>query len=137
MIALRLSNARIVGGSAVLCLVALTALALAGGVGPALIALGAVGLGFAAIYPTIMAMTAGAYPRRFATLAGFLVAAGGLGGLLFPWLGGVVGQAWGLRGTMWLGTGLASAMLILVAVFIGVHRSVEKADRRRGKDPRG
>jgi FHS family glucose/mannose:H+ symporter-like MFS transporter len=130
MIALRLSNARIVGGSAVLALVALTALALAGGVSPALIALCAVGLGFAAIYPTIMAITAGAYPRRFATLAGFLVAAGGLGGLLFPWLGGVVGQVWGLRGTMWLGTGLAAAMLILFAVFIGVHRSVRTAGRR-------
>jgi fucose permease len=88
--------------------------------------LGAVGLGFAAIYPTIMAITAGAYPLRFATLAGFLVAAGGLGGLLFPWLGGVVGQAWGLRATMWLGTGLAAAMLLLFVVFIRIQRSMEK-----------
>jgi MFS transporter, FHS family, glucose/mannose:H+ symporter len=125
MIALRLSNARIVGGSAVLALVALTALALVGGVNPALIALAGVGLGFAAIYPTIMAITAGAYPLRFATLAGFLVAAGGLGGLLFPWLGGVVGQTWGLRATMWLGTGLAAAMLLLFVVFLKVHRSAE------------
>ncbi len=128
MIALRVSNARIVGGSAVLALVALTALALAGGVNPALIALGAVGLGFAAIYPTIMAITSHAYPLRFATLAGFLVAAGGLGGLLFPWLGGVVGQAWGLRAAMWLGAGLASALLILFLVFLRVHQSPAKGN---------
>ncbi|MGH2345823.1 MAG: MFS transporter, partial [Chloroflexota bacterium] len=126
MIALRLSNARLLGGSTVLALIALTALSVAGAVNPALIALGAVGLGFAAIYPTIMAITSGAYPRRFATLAGFLVAAGGLGGILFPWLGGVVGQAWGLRGTMWLGTGLAAAMLLLFVVFLRVHRSSVK-----------
>ncbi len=131
MMALRLSNARLLGGSAVLALVALTALSVAGAVSPALVALGAVGLGFAATYPTIMAITSAAYPRRFATLAGFLVAAGGLGGILFPWLGGVVGQAWGLRGTMWLGTGLAAAMLILFVVFIRVHRSVEEGYQER------
>ena len=118
IIALRLSNKRLLGGCAVLALTALAGLSLAGSVVPALFALGAVGLGFAPIYPTIMAITAGAYPRRFATLAGVLVAAGGLGGALFPWLGGVVGQEWGLRGTLWLGTGLAAALLILFVIFV-------------------
>lgn len=122
IIALRLSNRRLLGGCAVLALVALAGLSLAGSVAPALFALGGVGLGFAPIYPTIMAITAGAYPRRFATLAGILVAAGGLGGALFPWLGGVVGQQWGLRGTLWLGTGLAAALLVLFAVFVSWNR---------------
>ena len=73
-----------------------------------------------------MAITAGVYPRRFATLAGILVAAGGLGGLVFPWLGGVVGQAWGLRGTIWLGTCLAAALLILFALFVSRRRPPEE-----------
>ena len=123
IIALRLSNKRLLAGCAVLALGALTGLSLAGGVAPALVALGAAGFGFAPIYPTIMAITAGAYPRRFATLAGILVAAGGLGGALFPWLGGVVGQEWGLRGTLWLGTGLAAALLILFAIFVSRDRT--------------
>ena len=122
IIALRLSNRRLLGGCAVLALAALAGLSLAGGVVPALFALGAVGLGFAPIYPTIMAITAGSYPRRFATLAGILVAAGGLGGALFPWLGGVVGQEWGLRGTLWLGTSLAVALLVLFAIFVSRDR---------------
>src|SRR5665213_4198212 len=44
--------------------VAFTALALTCGVSSALIALGAVGLGITAIYPTIMAMTAATLPCR-------------------------------------------------------------------------
>lgn len=127
VVALRLSNRRLLGASIVLSLAALAALALAGAVGPALVALGIMGLGFAPIYPTIMAITAGAYPRRFATLAGILVAAGGLGGVVFPWLGGVVGQAWGLRGTIWLGTALAAALLLLFALFVGLRRPSEES----------
>jgi FHS family glucose/mannose:H+ symporter-like MFS transporter len=113
--ALRLSNERILGGSMVLALAALLLMGQAGSIGGALAALAAVGFGFAAIYPTIMAITARAYPLRFATLVGGLVAAGGLGGMLFPVLGGVVGQASGLHATLWLDT-LAAA--VLLACFI-------------------
>jgi MFS transporter, FHS family, glucose/mannose:H+ symporter len=118
IVALRLSNERLLGGSVALSLIGLLALALAGGVAPALVALGATGVGLAAIYPTLMAITARAYPRRFATLAGVLVAAGGLGGTVFPWLGGVTGQAWGVRATIWLGAGIAGALMILCMVLI-------------------
>ena len=116
-LALRLSNEWLLGGGAVLSLAGFVALATAGTVGPALVALGVMGLGFATIYPTIMAITARLYPRRFATIAGLLVAAGGLGGAVFPWLGGVVAQGWGLRATMWLGAGIALALLALFALF--------------------
>jgi fucose permease len=51
--------------------------------------LGLTGLGFAAIYPTVMAITVREYPRRFATLAGAMAAAGGVGGAAYPWLGGI------------------------------------------------
>jgi len=111
-LAVRLSNERLLGGSAIV------ALATAGAVGPALLALTAVGLGFAPIYPTIMAIAARAYPRRFATLAGLITAAGGLGGAIFPWLGGIVGQTWGLHATIWLGAGIALTLLILFGVFL-------------------
>ena len=117
-VALRISSERILGGSIVLALIALAALALAGSVSFALVALIVVGLGFAAIYPTIMAITARQYPRRFATVAGALVSAGGLGGTVFPWLGGVVGQARGLRATMWLDAAIASVLLATFALYL-------------------
>jgi FHS family glucose/mannose:H+ symporter-like MFS transporter len=117
-LALRLSNERLLGGSAALALVAFVALATAGSVVPALVALGVLGLGFAPIYPTIMAITARRYPRRFATIAGLLVAAGGLGGAIFPWVGGVSAQGWGLRATMWLGAGSALALLAIFGLFL-------------------
>jgi len=124
-VALRLSNERLLGGSAVLSLAAIVALALVGAVGPALLALTALGLGFAPIYPTIVAIAARVYVRRFATIAGLLVAAGGLGGTIFPWVGGVVGQVWGLRATIWLGAGIATAFLALFAVLQGQHKADE------------
>ncbi len=117
-LAVRLSNERLLGGSVIMALAALVALATAGAVGPALLALTVVGLSFAPIYPTIMAIAARAYPRRFATLAGLITAAGGLGGAIFPWLGGIVGQTWGLHVTIWLGAGIALTLLILFGVFL-------------------
>lgn len=117
-LALRLSKGRVLGGSAALALFALALLAITTTVGPAFLALGATGLGFAAIYPTIMAITAEAYPRRFATLAGAMVACGGLGGAIFPWVGGIVGETWGLRATIWLGAAIAAAVLGLVALLL-------------------
>jgi len=61
-LAVRLSNERLLGGSIIVALAALVALATAGAVGPALLALTVVGLSFAPIYPTIMAIAARAYP---------------------------------------------------------------------------
>ena len=110
--AVRWSGERLLGAAALISLGALIALALAHGVGQALFALGLTGLGFAAIYPTVMAITAREYPRRFAALAGAMAAAGGVGGLAYPWLGGIVGQAWGLRATVWLAAILAAALLV-------------------------
>lgn len=116
--ALHLSKERILGGSMAVALAALLLMEHAGSVGVALAALAAVGFGFAAIYPTIMAITAGAYPRRFATMVGVLVAAGGLGGILFPWLGGVVGQASGLRATMWLDILTTTALFACFVLYL-------------------
>ena len=116
--ALRVRNEWILGGSMGVALAALLLLGQAGSVAVALAALAAVGLGFAAIYPTVMAITARAYPRRFAAMVGVLVAAGGLGGILFPWLGGVVGQASGLRATIWLDTLAAAALLACFVLYM-------------------
>lgn len=130
LLAVRLSNERLLGGSVIVALAALVALATAGAIGPALLALAVVGLGFAPIYPTIMAIAARAYPRRFATLAGLITAAGGLGGAIFPWLGGLVGQTRGLHATIWLGAGIALALLILFIGLLG--HGVGRDDRMVG-----
>jgi fucose permease len=115
-IALRLSSERLLGGAALISLCALVTLALSQHVSQALMALSLTGLGFAAIYPTIMAITARAYARRFAAIAGFMAAAGGMGGAAYPWIGGIVGQAWGLRATFWMAAALAVALLGIYAL---------------------
>ncbi len=118
-VALSVSSERLLGGSAILALAAVSGLALAHGVGQALVAFAITGFGFAAIYPTIMAITARTHARRFATIAGAMAAAGGAGGAIYPWIGGIVGQAWGLRATMWLAAALAA---LLLGTFALSHR---------------
>jgi len=115
--ALRLSNNWLLGGSVVLACLSMIGLTVSNSVWPALVALSAVGFFFAPIYPTIVAIIARAYPRRFATLAGLLVAGGGLGGAVFPLVGGALGQ--GARATLWVGVAILAAMIV---VFLASRR---------------
>jgi MFS transporter, FHS family, glucose/mannose:H+ symporter len=65
----------------------------------ALVTLGAiiVGLSFAAIYPTVLAIAADRYERMAGTIFGFLFSVGLIGGMLFPWGVGHISQAQSLR----------------------------------------
>src|SRR5512142_3169239 len=72
----------------------------AGSIG--VVAIGAViiGLSFAAIYPTVLAIAADRYERAAGTIFGLLFAIGLLGGMLFPWIVGHVGQAYSVHAGM-------------------------------------
>jgi MFS transporter, FHS family, glucose/mannose:H+ symporter len=59
-----------------------------------------VGLSFAAIYPTTLAMAADRYQRLAGTIFGFLFAVGLVGGMTFPWGIGHISQRYGIRAGM-------------------------------------
>lgn len=72
------------------------------GTSVAVVAAGAIliGISFAAIYPTTLAIAADRYERLAGTIFGLLFAIGLLGGMLFPWLIGHLGQAYSVRSGM-------------------------------------
>jgi len=75
-----------------------------------------VGLSFAAIYPTALAMAADRYQRLAGTIFGLLFAVGLLGAMAFPWVIGQTSEQFGLRAGMMLP--LIGAVVIIVLVFV-------------------
>ncbi|HSP15200.1 MAG TPA: MFS transporter [Thermoanaerobaculia bacterium] len=69
-----------------------------------------IGISFAAIYPTTLAIAADRYERLAGTIFGLLFAMGLVGGMLFPWGIGHLSQAYSLRAAMIVP--LAGAILI-------------------------
>ena len=75
-----------------------------------------VGLSFASIYPTTLAMAADRYQRLAGTIFGLLFALGLIGGMLFPWAVGHLSGHYGLRAGMMLPLAGAAAIVALVSV---------------------
>jgi len=53
--------------------------------------------GFAAIYPTVLAVVGSPFPRFSGTAFGFVIAVGLVGGMLSPWIVGRIAEFSGLR----------------------------------------
>lgn len=85
----------------------------------AIIALTVLGLAIANIFPAVIAIAGEAYPHALGTVTGALIATGGIGAAIFPWLTGVVAERTGLG--VALGGGVALLLAILVAE-LGVLR---------------
>ncbi|MGA7617340.1 MAG: MFS transporter [Thermoanaerobaculia bacterium] len=81
-----------------------------------------IGLSFAAIYPTILAIAGDRYPEDTGSVFGLLFAIGLLGGMAFPWGVGQISEAWGVRMGMVLPLIGASFIAVLIA-FVGSKRS--------------
>ena len=87
---------------------------------PSLIVMGSgaviVGLSFAAIYPTTLAIAADRYQRLAGTIFGLLFAVGLIGGMLFPWIIGHLSEHYGLR------TGMILPLIgaVMIAVLVSV-----------------
>jgi FHS family glucose/mannose:H+ symporter-like MFS transporter len=73
-----------------------------------------VGLSFAAIYPTTLAIAADRYQRLAGTIFGLLFAVGLVGGMIFPWTIGHISEHYGLRAAMLLP--LVGAVMIIILV---------------------
>ena len=87
--------------------------------GPSLItlAIGAaiIGLSFAAIYPTTLAIAADRYQRLAGTIFGLLFAVGLIGGMLFPFAIGHLSEHYGMRAAMLLPLVGALAIVLFAA----------------------
>jgi len=73
-----------------------------------------VGLSFAAIYPTTLAIAADRYQRLAGTIFGLLFAVGLIGGMIFPWGIGHISEHYGVRVAMLLP--LIGAVMITILV---------------------
>lgn len=74
------------------------------------------GLSFAAIYPTTLAIAGDRYQRFAGTVFGLLFAIGIIGGMTFPWAMGHLAERFGLRPTMALPLGGAVMICVLAAI---------------------
>jgi FHS family glucose/mannose:H+ symporter-like MFS transporter len=76
----------------------------------AIVALTAVGLAIANIFPAVIAIAGEEYPHAVGTVTGALIAMGGLGGAIFPWLTGIVAERSSLR------VALGGSVVLLAAI---------------------
>jgi fucose permease len=79
-----------------------------------------VGLSFAAIYPTVLAMAADRYQRLAGTIFGLLIAFGLIGGMSFPWALGHISEAYGVRSGMVIPL-VGSIMISVLVLIIGAR----------------
>ncbi len=101
-------------------LVACCALVFAPNAPVALAALVASGLGYAAIFPLVMAVAGEVYPEVAGSIAGLLIAGASLFGAVIPWLGGVLVQFADAR--VALALTLPSGMIMLAISWVMFRR---------------
>jgi FHS family Na+ dependent glucose MFS transporter 1 len=80
------------------------------------------GLGFGAIYPTIMAVMTNTFRHAPGQAGGVITAMGSIGGSLFPWLLGVTLQAYGMRS----GTYYMSALVLALILAFVLNQQIKK-----------
>jgi FHS family glucose/mannose:H+ symporter-like MFS transporter len=73
-----------------------------------------VGLSYAGIYPTTLAIAGDRNPQEVGTVFGLLFAVGLLGGMTFPWALGQISQVWGVRSGMVLPLLGALGIVVLI-----------------------
>ncbi|HEX4355124.1 MAG TPA: hypothetical protein VHZ95_19465, partial [Polyangiales bacterium] len=77
--------------------------------------LAATGLAIGPVYPVMIALTARRFPRAIGTASGLAAGAGAIGGFVWPWLAGAIGDALSPRASIALLAGCA--LLIAIAAF--------------------
>ncbi|HSV31578.1 MAG TPA: MFS transporter [Atribacteraceae bacterium] len=94
--------------SSVVSLAFLVLVQMSGQVNLAILSFMGLGLGYSAIWPLLVAVVASKVESMKATAISMVVAFGGLGALVFPWLLGILGELLGLR-----------SIFIVVTVLVG------------------
>ncbi|MEW5873366.1 MAG: MFS transporter [Chloroflexota bacterium] len=94
------------------------------------------GLGFGPVFPTTLALVTVAFPGAAGAAAGVVVALGSLGGMLLPWVQGLLLEQVGPAGSLALTSGACLLMLLLYAV-AGRVTPRETAGGAAAADPAG
>jgi len=87
----------------------------------ALAGLALTGIGFAAIFPLVMAIAGEVFPGTAGSIAGLLMAAASVFGALLPWVGGVMVQYADARAALALSIPLGLVMVIVAIVLRESH----------------
>ena len=74
------------------------------------------GVGFAATFPTLLGFVGERYSELSGTAFSFVIAMALCGGMLLPWLAGVLGASYGMRGSFII----VPAALVLLALLLGI-----------------
>ena len=98
----------------------------------AVLALLWMGAGLAGIFPTALGIVGARYPAFTGTVFGLLITAGLTGGMLLPWLSGVIGEAHGLRPAM----ALVAAQCLAIAA-LAAHAERRHSGLGSGGGPSG
>jgi len=109
----------------VLSLVASSLLVVAPNVGVALFALALSGIGYAAVFPLVMAVAGEVFPEVSGSIAGLLIGAASIFGAAVPWLGGIVVQYSDARAAMALSIP-ATVIMVIVAVMMLSDRPIQR-----------
>ncbi len=96
----------------------------------ALVALTASGLGYAAIFPLIMAAAGEVYPEAAGSVAGLLIAAAVVFGAVIPWIGGVLVQFADARAALALS--VPSGVVMVVIAWMLYRKPVARAETAAG-----
>jgi len=109
-LALRIDGPRLIALSALAAAAGTALFALATGKAAAVLAVAWIGAALAGIFPTALGVVAARHPGETGTVIGVLLTAALAGGMLLPWLTGVVGEAHGLR----------PALLVVAVQFLAI-----------------
>jgi len=121
----RLRNETLILGSAALALAAAALMALAPSGAAAAAGAVLLGLGFAAIYPTTLAIVGGRFAALTGTAFSVAIAVGLVGGMLAPWLAGRIAEASSLRQGLVI---LVVNCAMIVVLTLAVTRRTNKAN---------
>jgi len=121
----RLRSETLILGSAALALAAAALMALAPSGAAAAAGAVLLGLGFAAIYPTTLAIVGGRFAALTGTAFSVAIAVGLVGGMLAPWLAGRIAEASSLRQGLII---LVVNCAMIVVLTLAVTRRTNKAN---------
>ncbi len=114
-------NETLILGSAVLALAAALLMALAPSGAAAALGAVLIGAGFAAIYPTTLAIVGASFAAFSGTAFSVVIAMGLVGGLLAPWLAGRIAEASSLRRGFIIPV-VDCAMIVILTVLVRMKR---------------
>lgn len=122
----KVGNEKLILGSAALALVAAALMAFAPSGAAAAAGAVAIGLGFAAIYPTTLAIVGGRFAAFTGTAFSIVISVGLVGGMLAPWLAGKIAEASSLRRGLVIPVFNCAMIVVLTALLARQTRKVSR-----------